>query len=328
MTNRDIVAVGASAGGVLALRRMLGALPGKLQASLLVTQHMPEEGPNQLERILDNAGPLPAGFAVDGEVLERGRIYLAPPNRHLLLAGDRIGLGVGPRENGFRPALDPMFRSCVASGAAGRTIGVVLSGMLGDGAAGLGALQRHGGLAVIQDPADAENPEMPLNALRHVEADHTCPMEGLGPLVEELVSRPAAESLPASEELMLEVEIAAHGRATPTPMGRPSNLVCPECHGALGEIRDGDQLRYRCHSGHAYSAEALGLNMAEDVGRALASALRALQERALFFTRMAENAGEGQNAHLVRRYTARADEATRQAKVLQDLLVRQIRSAA
>lgn len=141
MSNRDIVAVGASAGGLTALRRIFLALPADLPAALLVTVHMGEYAPSQSEHVLARSGPLPAGFAVDGEALQRGRIYIAPRDAHLLLDGETIRLGVGPRENGFRPAIDPMFRSCVASNLSGRTVGVVLSGMLGDGAWGLAALK-------------------------------------------------------------------------------------------------------------------------------------------------------------------------------------------
>jgi two-component system chemotaxis response regulator CheB len=147
-------------------------------------------------------------------------------------------------------------------------------------------------------------------------------------LIEELVSRPAGVSLPPTDELRLEVEIASRGHASPTPMGRPANLVCPECHGALGEIEEGDDVRFRCHSGHAYSEDALAYFMAEDVARALASALRALQERAMFFSKMADTSREAQNHLLLKRYTDRADEITRQAKVIQELLVRQVRNAA
>ena len=326
MSNRDIVAIGASAGGLTALRRLAAALPANLPASLLVTIHVAEYSPSRIEHVLAGAGPLPADFAVDGEGVKRGRIYVAPPDSHLLLDGERLRLGVGPRENGFRPAIDP--RSCVASTMSGRTVAVILSGMLGDGASGLAALQRHGGLAVIQDPNDAEYPDMPLNALRHVAVDYACPVAALGPLIEDLVSRPAGASLPPTDELRLEVEIAARGRASPTPVGRPANLVCPECHGALGQIDEGNGMRFRCHSGHAYSEDALAYFMTDDVARALAGALRALQERAMFFSRMADTWREAQNHQLVKRYTDRADEITGQARVIQELLVRQVRKAA
>jgi two-component system, chemotaxis family, protein-glutamate methylesterase/glutaminase len=325
MSNRDIVAIGASAGGITAMQEVLGGLPADLAASLLVVLHISEHHPTEIEQVLSKAGRIPASIANDGEPMRQGHLYVAPPNRHLLVSGEGLRLGVGPRENGFRPSIDALFRSCVAEGMAGRTIGVVLSGFLDDGAAGLQVVQRHGGIAVVQDPRDAEHPDMPVNALRQVAADHVCSAENMGGLIARLASLPAGPSAPPSDEILLEVEIAGMAGADPVTLGPATNFVCPECNGVLSEIADGGTRRFRCHSGHAFSEQSLSYFMNEEVGRALAAALRALQERTMFFNRMADRAAESQNQALVKRYRGLAGDTSRHAKMIRDLMVQQVR---
>jgi two-component system chemotaxis response regulator CheB len=326
MNNRDIVAIGASAGGITAMQRLLGSLPSDLAASVLLVLHISEHYPTEIEHVLSKAGRLSASIAVDGEPRRHGHVHIAPPNRHLLISGDGLRLGVGPRENGFRPSIDALFRSCVAGAVAGRSIGVVLSGFLDDGAAGLQAVQRHGGIAVVQDPEDAEQSDMPMNALRQVAADHVCSAEDMGALIAKLVSGPAGHSVAPSDEILLEVEIAGAASAGPVTIWRPTNFVCPECNGALSEIVEGDTRRFRCHSGHAFSEQSLSYFMNEEVGRALAAALRALQERTMFFNRMADRAAESHNQALVKRYRGLAGDTSRHAQMIRDLMVNQVRA--
>ena len=328
MSNRDIVAIGASAGGITALQQVLGGLPADLAASLLLVLHISEHHPTEIEQVLSKAGRIPASIANDGEPMRQGHLYVAPPNRHLLVSGEGLRLGVGPRENGFRPSIDALFRSCIAGGMAGRTIAVVLSGFLDDGAAGLQGVQSHGGIAVVQDPGDAEHADMPLNALRQVAADHVCSAEDMASLIPKLVSRPAGPSTPPSDEILLEAKIAGMVSADPLPLGRPTNFACPDCNGVLSEIVEGGTRRFRCHSGHAFSEQSLNYFMNEEVGRALAAALRALQERTMFFNRMADRAADSQNQALVKRYRGLAGDTSRHAKMIRDLMVQQVRSAA
>ena len=326
MNNRDIVAIGASAGGITAMQRLLGSLPSDLAASVLLVLHLSEHYPTEIEQVLSKAGRLPASIAVNGEPRRLGHVYVAPPNRHLLVSGDSLRLGVGPRENGFRPSIDALFRSCVAGGMAGRSIAVVLSGFLDDGAAGLQAVQRHGGIAVVQDPEDAEQPDMPINALRQVAADHVWSAEDMGAEIAKLVSCPAGPSVAPSDEILLEVEIAGLAGADPVAIWRPTNFACPECNGVLSEIVEGDTRRFRCHSGHAFSERSLSYFMNEDIGRALAAALRALQERTMFFNRMADRAADSQNQVLMKRYRDLAGDTSRDAKMIRDLMVQQVRA--
>src|SRR5690348_16906304 len=207
MPNRDIIAIGASAGGVDALRTIAGKLPAKFDAAVLVTMHLAEDYASVLDHILGRSGPLPVRFARDGDRVEHGNIYIAPPQRHLLLAGDYLELGSGPRENNARPAVDPMFRS-VALCCGSRGICVVLSGMLGDGAAGLLALKQSGGLTIAQEPSDAAFSEMPAAAVQRANPEHVVTLAALPALLKTLVQQPAGEPVPVPARLRFEVEIA------------------------------------------------------------------------------------------------------------------------
>jgi two-component system chemotaxis response regulator CheB len=180
MSRHDIIAVGASAGGLDALAHLVRGLSPDLRATLLVVLHISEK--SFLPDILSREGPLAATHAHDGERPAPGHIYVAPPRHHLLLEGDHLRLVHGPRENRHRPAIDPLFRS-VARSRREQAIGVILSGMLDDGVAGLFAIKARGGLAVVQNPADAAAPSMPRAALRYVDPDYCMPARDLGPLL-------------------------------------------------------------------------------------------------------------------------------------------------
>ncbi|MFY9839124.1 MAG: chemotaxis protein CheB [Xanthobacteraceae bacterium] len=281
MTNRDILAIGTSAGGVQALTFLAKHFRPEFPASVLVTIHLASHVRSALDVVLSEAGPLPAQFASDGDVLKKGRIYIAPPNRHLIVDGHRLALGEGARENHARPAIDPMLRSAaVCCGA--RTVGVVLTGTLGDGASGLWAVKRAGGISVVQDPTDAAFSEMPLTASNRVQPDHVVPLADMPALLDRLVHQPAGEAKPVPPSLKFEVEIARGGRAEMDEMdgiGRRSVLACPDCGGVMWEIDEGKLSRFRCHVGHAYTAEMMSLALDENLRRSLASAERALEER-------------------------------------------------
>jgi two-component system chemotaxis response regulator CheB len=281
MSTRNIVAIGASSGGFEAVRFIANHLPAGFSASILVTLHLPSQVGSRLDEVLSSAGSPPFHFARDGESLENGKIYLAPPDRHLLLAGDRIALGAGPRENLVRPAIDPMFRS-VGLCCGFRAIGVILTGALDDGAAGLADMQRQGAIAVVQSPADAACPDMPAAALDCSAPDHIVDLRDMPKLLSALVEKPAGEPRPASDRLRLEVDIA---RGKPSQIvdmdqfGRSGSITCPDCGGVLWETDERGQLRYRCHTGHAYTADILKLALDDTVRQALATALRALGSR-------------------------------------------------
>lgn len=284
---REVVAIGASAGGVEALRALVSQLPLELPASLLVVMHVLPTGTSMLPAILDRAGKLPATAAQHGEQLERGHIYIAPPDHHLLAVEGRAQLSHGPRENGHRPAIDPLFRS-VARAYGERAVGMVLSGTLDDGAAGLRMLRARGAATVAQDPADALYGGMPQSAINNGGATHVARIAEMADLLCTLIDAPVEAVNGAPDE-----ETFNHGATLDTAeFVRPADgdltpLTCPECGGALWEHQEGDLIRFRCHVGHSYTAEAMQDEQGRSLEAALWSALRSLQEREDLFRRMA-----------------------------------------
>ncbi len=322
MANRNIVAIGASLGGLEALRFIVRRLPRDLRASVVVTMHLSPDFRSSLDLILSEEGALPACFATDGEPYAEGHIYLAPPQRHLIVDEHRLHLGAGPRENSSRPAIDPMLRSLgVCCG--GRAIGIILTGTLGDGASGLWCLKQCGGQTVVQDPSDAAYPQMPLAAIDRAKPDHVTALEDIPDLLKSLVAEPAGETRSASADLKLEVQIAKDGNLSMGELdriGRRSTLACPECHGVLWEIEDDDKVRFRCHVGHAYTSELMSLALEESLRRALASALRTLDERTALARKLHEEAGPG--GSLSRTWARRAEELETEAKIIRDSIRR------
>ena len=322
--NHDILVIGASAGGVHALRQLASGLPRDLPAALMVAMHLRGDFRSELAELIDKAGPLAADFARDYETIEHGRIYIAPPDRHLLIYGDTLRLGQGPRENHARPAIDPMFRSAAVC-CGPRTIGLVLTGYLHDGTSGLHAIKRCGGITVVQDPADAAIPDMPRNALEGVEADHVRPLEEMPELLDRLVRLPEGESSPVPEDIQLEADIAISGHMGTRGMeilGDRSVLACPDCHGVLWEIKDGDLARYRCHTGHAYTDEALEMGLQDDLGRALGSALRALDDRIKLLRQMERQAKALNRDRMAKSWAERAAKAEVEAEVIRKTMGR------
>jgi two-component system chemotaxis response regulator CheB len=324
MANRDVVAVGTSAGGVEALVFLAKHFHRDFPASVLVTIHLPSHARSELDVILSRSGPLPAFFASEGDVLKRGFIYLAPPNRHLILDGERLALGEGARENNSRPAIDAMLRSTAVC-CAPRTIGVVLTGTLGDGASGLWAVRRMGGITVVQDPKDAAFSEMPLTALNRAKPDHVTPLSDIPALLENLVRQPAGEPRPVPRSIRYEVDIARNGHSSMDEMdtiGRRSVLACPDCGGIMWEIDEGDLSRYRCHVGHTYTAEVMSLALDENLRRALATALRALEERVALARKLKKQAAEGGHRLLAQTWEGKSREFEREMEVIRNSIRR------
>lgn len=330
MAHRDIVAIGASAGGFQAVSELAKGLRGDFAAAVLITIHLHPEASNVLAELIDRAGPLPAAFATEGEEIAPGGIYIAPPDRHLLVDEGRVLLRRGPRENGSRPAIDPMFRS-VALAYGSRAVGVILTGGLNDGSSGLYAIKHSGGVAVVQDPRDAHNPEMPSSALAATPVDHVVPIAEMAALLTRLVAQPAPRGPMPSAQLAREVEIAAErdsDMAATERMGARSVLTCPECHGLLWEIKEGNLVRYRCHVGHAFTLETLEEEHATELDRALSSALRALGERLYVVQRLAEQSRELQHDQTARRWESRVRDYERQAAVIRAALLSRAENGA
>jgi two-component system chemotaxis response regulator CheB len=324
MAGHDIIVVGASAGGVEALLRVVRGLPSELPAALFVVLHLPAGSPSVLPELLERAGQLPATHAQHHEAIEHGRIYVAPPDRHLLLINGRVHVTPGPRENGHRPAIDPLFRTAARTYGR-RVVGVVLSGALDDGTAGLAAIKLRGGLAVVQAPDDALFPSMPSNAMSNVAVDYVLPAEAIGTSLGRMVGQ-SREDVPVPvPSATLEVEArmadldrdAMHEEERP---GSPSVFACPECGGVLWEIDDGELMRFRCRVGHAYSPDTLGTKMTETLEDALWVALRALEEQAALAHRLARQAAErGQNL-VASRFAERQDTAHQRAELIRQVL--------
>jgi two-component system chemotaxis response regulator CheB len=323
MPDHGIVVVGASAGGVEALTDLAASLPDDLSAALVVVLHLPTTGTSALPEILRRHGPLPAAHVKDGEPVQPGRIYVAPPDHHVLLRTGHVHLSRGPRENGHRPAIDPLFRSAAREYAA-RVIGLVLSGALDDGTAGLLAIKSRGGIAVVQDPADALYPGMPGNALEHVQVDHVAAAASIGKLLARLIvdlaEPPAA---PATSDMQVKVEMEGFSLEAfeGNHPGQTSGFSCPDCNGVLWQIQDGGLEGYRCRVGHAWSPESLLTQQSEALEAALWVALRSLEERAALARRLAEPARSRGHSITATRFEEQAAEAQQAARLVRDLLL-------
>lgn len=327
MGGRDIIVVGASAGGVDALRVLCRGLPAELRAALFVVMHTAPDSPGLLARILERDSALRVMRAEDRTPISMGTVYVAPPDRHLLVERDLVRVVRGPRENRHRPGIDPLFRSAAAAYGP-RVAGVVLTGYLDDGSAGLQAIKRAGGIAIVQDPAEAPFAGMPTSALDRVSVDHCVRIAELGPLLTRIVSN-GAQGGPApggaDTQLRLEAHMDTGERHEPADLdliGRRSAFTCPQCSGALWEVDDSGLLRFRCHVGHTYSDDSLAADQEIDRERALWTAIRAIEEQLALQQRMAERArGQGLDAAAVR-FEARHEERLRDVEVLRRMLMR------
>jgi two-component system, chemotaxis family, protein-glutamate methylesterase/glutaminase len=303
-----VVGIGASAGGVDALTRLVRGLPPDVPAAVCIVLHLPATGRSLLAPILSRHTELPVEVATDGEPLRPGRAYVAPADRHLLISDGLLTLERGPKENGVRPAVDPMLRSlAIAYGR--RAVAVVLSGALGDGSSGALAVRRAGGVVIVQQPEDAAVASMPESALRAIgAADAVLPAAEIGTALAALVQE--------------DVVTMAHGPGDDVPerpSGPPTALTCPECHGPLWEVQEGEVARYRCRVGHQFTEDALVVEQGGAVEAALWSALEALEERAEFLGRVAARHGSDR-PRLHDRYEAAAADALERAALIRGAL--------
>lgn len=313
-----IVLIGGSAGAVEAVAEIVGGLPAGFPAAVFVVVHFPAESVSILPRILGRSGHLPASHPRDGDPIEPGRVYVAPPGFHLLINRGRMRVVRGPKENGHRPAVDPLFRTA-ASAYGPDTIGVIVTGNLDDGSAGLRRIKDAGGTAIVQDPETALYPGMPSNAIAYAEVDHVVPLPEIAGLLTRLAALPNGGAMPdnldthAAENDVVLADRTHRG-------GVPSTQTCPECHGTLWEQEDGDLTRFRCRVGHAFSAETLVDQQAAYLEISLWTALRALEEHAALARRMAAKASDRRLAHSAASFTERALDAEHHAAVIRGVL--------
>ena len=308
MPQHDIVAIGGSSGSITAIREICSGLPADFPAAVLIVIHVGASGRNFLAQIVDAHAVLPVTTAVDGERIERGHVYIAPADHHMLAIDGEIRLGRGPRENRTRPAIDPLFRS-VAISCGTRAVAGVLTGYLDDGASGLADVKRCGGITFVQNPSDAAAPEMPLNALRASDVDYRAPLADIAALLVDLVRQESGPAVDCPAGLELEVGIAL-GRPVHSSdierIARPVALSCPACGGVLSKIERKPPLRFRCQVGHAFSVESLAADQESAVDEAVRVALRMLEERAQTLERLAREAQDSGWRAVAERYQARA----------------------
>ena len=324
-SSQRLVVIGASAGGVAALRQLSARLPADFGAPVLIVLHIGAHK-SLLADLIASDCALDVSRAVDGEALKAGTIRIAPPDLHLTVADGAVRLTRGPKENFARPAIDPLFRSA-ALAFDGHSIGVILTGMLDDGTAGLQAIKSAGGIAVVQDPRDAVEPSMPSSALRHVDVDHCIPLVDMPALLTRLVAsnaRRETTDMAESRSRMSHEQALSEGTGNYfehlRAIADPSPLTCPECHGGLWELRDASPRRYRCHTGHGFTARTLSLAVEEATDKALWNALRALHERASVLSQLAAGSRTDEEIDEAADIDRTAQAVLRQAQQLRDML--------
>jgi two-component system chemotaxis response regulator CheB len=326
MPKRDIVVIGTSAGGIEALLQLVRGFPSGFPASLFVVCHLPAGSRSVLPEILSRSGPLLATHPANGDHFSPGHIYIAPPDHHLMLGPDaRIRLTRGARENNHRPAVDPLFRSA-ARYYGPRVIGIVLTGALYDGAAGLMAVRAGGGLAVVQDPGDAFIAAMPQNAAQIAGADHVVRLADLAPLLVELVQSPGslerrARSMDPIERLPETVDLDMSRQTRNDRRGEVSIFTCPECGGSLWQVNDSSLVRFRCHVGHAYDGEVLLCEQTEALEAALWTAVRTFKEKSVLASQMAHTELAAGNADAAARFEEQAGQAAQFGGLIQTMLL-------
>lgn len=325
MPGHDIIVIGASAGGVEALIRIVQDLPRNFPASIFIVLHLPPQSPSRMPEILNRASALHVLHPVDYQRIEPEHIYIALPDYHLIVKDGFMRVVRGPKENRHRPAIDPLFRSAaVAYGS--RVVGVVLTGSLNDGTAGLLAIKKRGGITVVQDPDDALYPDMPRSALAHVSIDYCLPITDISSLLARLMHEKVTvseNSLPVPIEMEREVRIA--GMET-NPLndheqvGEPSAYSCPECGGVLWEVHDGELIRFRCRTGHAFSTEDVLAEQNSKMEQALWVALKTLDEQVSLSRRLAAQAKRKGHHWLAQHFAEKEQEATKHAALLRQVL--------
>jgi len=327
MFQQAIIVIGASAGGVESLREVVKGLPVDLPGAVFVVLHIPPYQASSLPEILSRSGPLTARHPEDGEPIAAGRIYVAPPDHHLLLDAGTVAIKKGPKENRFRPSIDALFRSA-AYGYRSQVTGVVLSGALDDGTSGLWSIKQMGGCTVVQKPNDARFESMPLSALAQVKIDHSLPASEIGPLLARLaVATKTATTATGSklrERIGTELAIAVEGGAFQKGImsyGELTPFTCPDCHGALVKLREDKMVRYRCHTGHAYSDSALLEGVVGSTGEMLWQVMRSLEEGAMLLQQMGSDmrdAGDTVRAEVV---FAKARELETRSRLFHDFVL-------
>jgi two-component system chemotaxis response regulator CheB len=326
LAGHDILVIGGSAGSVESLREIVRRLPASLPAAVFIVIHTTPYSKSYLPQLLARAGLLPASHPRDREKIEPGRIYIAPPDYHLLVGDGFVRVVQGPREHSTRPAIDPLFRTAALSYGP-RVVGTILSGGLDDGTLGLRAIKARAGSAIVLDPKEALVPDMPANALRRVTVDYRLPVTQIAPTLVRLAHEPAdgKGAPPVSKELAFEAAMAAwdldalEGHDRP---GRPSPFSCPDCGGTLWEVGNGQESHFRCRTGHAFTPLSLAAGQSHLLEEALNEAFRALKEKEHLERRLGRWARDQGNTDGAVYHEQQAANAERYGAVLWEMLAK------
>lgn len=324
MIKQDIIVVGASAGGMGALMQLVACLPESFNGSIFIVLHIPAYSPSALPAILSRCSIFKAVHPKDGEKIQPKTIYVAPPDHHLLIEDKKVLVKRGPKENRFRPSIDALFRSA-AYEFGNRVIGIVLSGVLDDGTSGMWTIKRLGGSAIVQDAAEAIHPQMPLNVQEFVDVDYSIPVDEMCKVIEEIqkspvTDKPSAEKIDM-EMLKMEITIAKQDNAFAMGIidkGVLTSFTCPECHGALVQLIEGKIIRYRCHTGHAFTASSLLAGITQTIEEALWSSMRAVEECTLLLGKLKDNLIKAGNTKAAAIFAAAEEEQRKRARVIHD----------
>jgi two-component system chemotaxis response regulator CheB len=329
MQKKDIIVVGASAGGITALKALVKSLPVDFTGSMFIVLHIPPYSETRLAGILSDAGPLKAVQPKDGEDIKPGMLYVAANDHHLLLEKGKVIVKKGPKENRFRPSIDALFRSA-AYVYGPRVVGIVLSGVLNDGTSGLWSIKRMGGTTIIQSPDDAEHPQMPQNVLEYVEVDHTVDADDMGPLLETLINEKPLKKikLSAKEMKLLKMEVLIATRDNAFEMGiiqigELTPFTCPECHGSLVRLVEGNIIRFRCHTGHAFTASALLADVTKSIEDMLWQGMRGMEELNMLLLSIEKHLkglGHKKQAAI---FADKAEDASHRARIIHDSIFSQ-----
>jgi two-component system chemotaxis response regulator CheB len=324
------IVIGASAGGLEPLREVVAQLPADLPAPVFAVMHLPANHKSYLPEILSKTGPLPAFHPEDKARIANGFIYVAPPDHHLLIDDGSVAVKRGPKENGFRPSIDALFRSAAYTYGPG-AIGVVLSGALHDGTSGLWSIKRLGGIAIIQEPDQARYPSMPRSALEYVDADYQVHSTEIGALLTQLTQeQPTQEEMAGHgmdehlRRLAIETQLAAGVNVpekTVVELGSPTQFTCPECKGSLIRITEGRSFRFRCHTGHGFTAEALLADLMETIDEQLWQTIRGLQEASMLLEHIGRHLQENGGSAPAEDFLAKARELNLRSSQFQRIAV-------
>jgi two-component system, chemotaxis family, protein-glutamate methylesterase/glutaminase len=328
MPGHDIIVIGSSAGGIKALGAILGKLPADLDAAIFVVQHLGANSPRVLPRILGELCSLPTSHPADGEDFHPGRVYIAPPDYHLLIEDGRVRVVRGPEENRFRPAIDALFRSAALSYGP-RVLGVLLTGNLDDGTVGLQAIKKRGGVVIVQDPNEAEYPSMPKSAMKYAEIDYCLPLLGIAPVLVRLTGEPAVSgkeyAVPGAMEF--ESKIAEQQLNTKQfldkveKIGSRTTYTCPQCNGSIWQIGEEEPLRFRCHVGHSFTAGPFLTEQTSFIERTLWSLVKALEEKVTLTRQLADRLEAAGNANAAAKYRENADKVDEEVSLLRKLIL-------